>query len=348
MSNTKEFTTVGAGLGLFLGGIVWVLAFIANSHDFTAGLGVANTLGAANKAGGAVFLTCALLGAVVGFFTDLKEMSQRQQAKVAEQKRQREQAEEAAEHQRHEQEADLQMRKYHLSRLLSDSRQVFLTIPELVPAAERHLHRAERDFAEGAFAPFWDEIERATNKLADYQQRIQTINRNALEYQTKTAELPKAIARNEPPFALPTGELCDARPTATRLAAIVRKAQKNFQFATIYEQRKTNQILVAGFGTLGSAIYALGDAISSSLDDLSHSLHTSLDKVLDATHEHSELVESLSERHAELLTEHFEKSSKEAAADARARRKYEEDSLEKQDEQNKMLDNIQRGKKPWP
>jgi hypothetical protein len=48
-----------------------------------------------------------------------------------------------------------------------------------------------------------------------------------------------------------------------------------------------------------------------------------------------------------LLTEHFEKSSKEAAADAGARRKYEEDSLEKQDEQNKMLDNIQRGRKPW-
>jgi hypothetical protein len=190
-------------------------------------------------------LTCTLLDAVVGFFTDLKEMSSERRrtklAKLAEENRQRQQAQQAAEHERQQQEAHIARGKYHLSRLLS--RQVFLSIPELVPAAERHLDRAEEEFAEGAFAPFWGEIERATNKLADYQQRIQTINRNALEYQRKTAELPRAIARNEPPFALPTGELSDARPTTTRLAAIVRKAQKNFQFATIYEQRKTNQNL---------------------------------------------------------------------------------------------------------
>ena len=63
-------------------------------------------------------------------------------------------------------------------------------------------------------------------------------------------------------------ELPDARPTAQRLAVVVRKAQKDFHFATIFEQRKTNKILVAGFSTLASAIYEIGDAISYSLNNL--------------------------------------------------------------------------------
>jgi hypothetical protein len=66
--------------------------------------------------------------------------------------------------------------------------------------------------------------------------------------------------------------LPDARPAAARFAAIVRKAQTNFQFAVIFEQRKTNQLLHTGFGNLGAAIYSLGDSINASLSNLSKSL----------------------------------------------------------------------------
>ena len=42
-------------------------------------------------------------------------------------------------------------------------------------------------------------------------------------------------------------DLATANDTTARLQRIRRKAQGNFQFATIYEQRKTREILVAGY-----------------------------------------------------------------------------------------------------
>ena len=56
-----------------------------------------------------------------------------------------------------------------------------------------------------------------------------------------------------------------ATATAERMQAIVRKAQRNFQFATIYEQRKTNQILVAGFTTLAQALNQMTGQITASI-----------------------------------------------------------------------------------
>ena len=42
-------------------------------------------------------------------------------------------------------------------------------------------------------------------------------------------------------------DLATANDTTARLQRIRRKAQRNFQFATIYEQRKTREILIAGY-----------------------------------------------------------------------------------------------------
>jgi hypothetical protein len=56
------------------------------------------------------------------------------------------------------------------------------------------------------------------------------------------------------------------------MKSIVRKTQSNFQFATIYEQRKTNQILVAGFTNLAQALEYMTQRISGSIGDLANSV----------------------------------------------------------------------------
>ena len=58
---------------------------------------------------------------------------------------------------------------------------------------------------------------------------------------------------------------------------IVRQAQKDFQFWTIFEQRKTNQLLVVGFGSLASAIAEMGSQIEMSLYELDLALSSSAD-----------------------------------------------------------------------
>ena len=201
-----------------------------------------------------------------------------------------------------------------------------MTLRELVPSVASHLNRAEHEFTDGAFVPFWDEVEHAANKLAAYYAGVRRISRQASDYELLASKL----SIRSPKFSLPEGKLPDARPVAQRLSHIVRAAQKNFQFATIYEQRKTNQLLHAGFGTHGEALSSLGIAISSSLQELSDSVHSSLGDLLQATRYQTDCIESISEQQAV------------------ARKDYQEKILVKEDEQSKMLDNIQRRRKPFP
>ncbi|MBI2479976.1 MAG: hypothetical protein HYV60_15500 [Planctomycetia bacterium] len=224
--------------------------------------------------------------------------------------------------------------------LLVLARRKFSGLHVLVRDAEKHLDRAEQEFAEHVYAPFWDQVEHAINKLAAYEKGIATINRCAVLYAKDCAETTALV----PAFDLPMGVLPDARPTARRLVAVVRKAQMDFHFAQIYEMRKTNKLLVAGFSTLASAIYEIGDVISSSLDELSTSLHRSLDDLLEATRNHAEESRSAFEKQADILTER----SKQAAADAAGRRQVEREAAESRKRQEEMLDNIQRKRKPLP
>jgi len=320
---------IGGWIGGFIGAAAW--AIVGSETGETVG-GVCAVLGIA-------------VGAIIGFALPIKNASDRQK-KLEQEERQRQQTREAEERQRQQareaeerrqqavREAELKSRTEHLSRLLSNARNTFAEIRGLVPTAERHLDRAEEEFQEGAFAPFWDEIEHATNKLAAYQRGIETIHRNSLTYHGEAEKLPVQL----PTFNLPTRELPDGRPTAARLATIARRAQKNFQFATIYEQRKTNQILVAGFGTLASAIYAIGDQISSSLNDLSTSLHTSFDDLLDLTREHSKKTEIATNRLAE--------QSKQLMEEAAKQRQFDEKIIDNQEKQKGMLEKIRRDRKP--
>lgn len=146
-------------------------------------------------------------------------------------------------------------------------------------AAERFIEGAEKDFADGAFAPFWDQIERTANELAAYKNSVEQLGRCVHVYQREAFLLentPGAV----PALQLGDHKLPDARPTAERFSALVRQAQTNFQFAMIYEQRKTNQLLYAGFGTLGAAIYSLGESVNLSLTQLSKTMNRSLTSML--------------------------------------------------------------------
>jgi len=261
------------------------------------------------------------------------EEQQRQRAAEAQQQRERDQAA-----------SELERQKNHLASLLATTQRDYLSLPELVPSTDAHLDRAENEFADGAFGPFWDEIELAANKLAAYHEGICSTSQNASDYERQASKLSISI----PKFSLPESALPDARPVAQRLSQIVRSAQRNFQFATIYEQRKTNQLLYAGFSTLGAAISSLGSALTSSLQELSNSVHSSLDDILQSTRDQTYMMESISEQQAGRFQDYQNAQEKRASAEAeslsteaKARRKYE-------DEQTKMLDNIQRGRRPSP
>jgi len=175
--------------------------------------------------------------------------------------------------------ADLVNQKSFLEGTFAEAKSAYREITVHAVAAERFLKTADKDFADGAFAPFWDQIERTANELAAYKNSVEQLGRCIHVYQREALLLentPDAV----PALQLGEHKLPDARPLAERFSALVRQAQTNFQFAMIYEQRKTNQLLYAGFGTLGAAIYALGESVNLSLTQLSKTMNRSLPSML--------------------------------------------------------------------
>jgi hypothetical protein len=205
------------------------------------------------------------------------------------------------------------------SKCASDSDVTVSEIKNNMESAGKAVKEAEQEFAEGAFAPFWDAVERAATKLAQSDKCIQQIIQNSKTYKAKIT----ALESNPPSFRVDLGVLPDTTRIAAQMRTIVRKAQKDFHFASIYEQRKTNKILIAGFTSLGEALGSLSERLDLSLNNLADAL--------------TELAETNQANSENLLTEihgmkdHMESSSKE-------RREHEE-------KERAMLDNIQRRKR---
>lgn len=293
---------LGAILGVIVGAVLWFVAFLVSllfSHLIPEKIYYDGVQAAALLVPAAGMI----IGIIVPIFLEVgkkKEQAKERQLQA-------------------KQETDaLNAECTSLATLLATSKSTFFSLKQLVPAANAHLDKAEMEFKEGAFAPFWDEVEHATNRLAAYHQDVNTIDRNATEYTGRASRLSVLI----PKFDMPKGELPDARPIAVRLSKIVRQAQKDFQFATIYEQRKTNQLLYAGFGTLASAIDRMQTSIVDALEDLSTSLNTTLDDLVSASNAQVDMLST--------LTDHIESS-------AEAQREFESD----------LLHNIKRHSQPF-
>ena len=225
---------------------------------------------------------------------------------------------------------------------------IFERMPRHIESAEYYLDRAERDFKEGAFAPFWDSIEASANSLGDFNECVYKVKMNASRY----TELIKLSTNSPPRFPIAinsVSKLDIGTGTTKHMASIVRTAQCNFQFVTIYEQRKTNQILVAGFTNLGQALAGMTSLITSSIYSLSNSVRemaSTLEESTRAANSRQEtiieaIVQSQEESsrainfHQEAILEATNRSQEEFSAIASEQAKREEKALE-------MLDNIQR------
>ena len=158
-----------------------------------------------------------------------------------------------------------------LGRNCKESRDDFELLPGHLMAAEESLDQAEAGFREGAFAPFWDSIEQAVQGLGGFDTRVQSIASRLTTYDT----LVKQYEGQPPQFPIDrdgVANLAVSARTAERLRSIVYKAQCNFEFATIYEQRKNHQISIAGFATLANALALMSSQLQSSIGQLASSV----------------------------------------------------------------------------
>lgn len=271
----------------------------------------------------AFFWVCVVGGAIIGFVMKLAE-----EAKAAQARADTRAATQAAERRAHQE----QQQQYgtELLKGSEESLKAFEALPKHLLDAESFLDRAERDFEEQAFSPFWDSIEQAAMRLGYFDAGIASIGRHAKRH----GELSKIYEGKSPLFPLSRDSVervAIGSTTADRMKAIVRRAQRNFQFASIYEQRRTNQILIAGFNNLAQALDGMADRLSRSIDDLNESVSAAINSLGDEIAAVNRSTVAVSES-LQQFTSTFER-------DAANRAERHARALE-------MLDNIQRRRVP--
>jgi hypothetical protein len=84
---------------------------------------------------------------------------------------------------------------------------------------------------------------------------------------------------------------------------VVRKGQTNFQFANIWEHRKTREVLIAGFRTLGEAIDNLSSVVEREISSLSATLHSDLVQLVEEQIRTREAAEKSAEEQAKTREE---------------------------------------------
>jgi hypothetical protein len=179
-------------------------------------------------------------------------------------------------------------------------------LPRHLENAGNLLRQAESEYQENAFAPFWDAVESAARHLAEFNDKTKQLTQNAAGYYRGL----EGRKHTFPAFPIQSQTIPDATPVLTELRRVVRMGQTNFQFANIWEHRRTREVLIAGFRTLGEAVNNLGTTIEYSIQDLRHSVSSDLARVIEEQIKSRELVD------------------------------------QRMLEQNRMLDNIQSHRKP--
>ena len=163
-----------------------------------------------------------------------------------------------------------------------------------VATAKSAIDSAERNYADGAFDPFWDDVEWAVTSLARFDSGVKEITEYSAQYKAEIQTLGSVPAVFDWNKAV---DIPDAKSVANRLREIVRTAQKSPWFAVIYQQRKTNQLLSIGFANLAQALNEIAwridestSTLSMSISDLSQVVSETSAKEIEAGREDSQAI----------------------------------------------------------
>ena len=229
-----------------------------------------------------------------------------------------------------------------LQRYREEGTMAFVRMPDALMMAEHHLDKADEEFEARAFSPYWEEVEGALRCLGGLDEMANEIVYAVTHHDQLLLDADKL----EGAFPVSHNDVervrVAAESTRARLSALIRKSSTDFQFSTIYEQRKTSAILIRGFQTLGDAIRGLGAQLSSSIDTLGNRITIMEQGMKDR---HSEWMDK-----ADMMieTSQLALASNEIAAAAAAaqRERIAGEQSELANRQLAMLDNMQRDRRP--
>lgn len=141
-----------------------------------------------------------------------------------------------------------------------------------VEEAEKSLEMANREYADRAYGPFWDGIEKAAGHLDRCQQGFLTLSAEIKIYGDSLLDREHTF----PAWDDGIEKLPDPSHLLSVLQQLTRAGQTNFEFANIHEHRRGQKILVAGFQNLSEGIRHLETTMVRSFDDLKQTISADL------------------------------------------------------------------------
>jgi len=147
-----------------------------------------------------------------------------------------------------------------LNAALNTSQETAHRINLHIQEAEDLIAKASREFKGEAYHPFWDAVERAAELLAAVSVDLTTIANYARLYEDTLRQW----HHDFPPFPVSTVLLQDPDAVIASYREVLRLVETNFQFSLIFGHRRTRAMHVAGFRTIGDAVYKIEEAVSSS------------------------------------------------------------------------------------
>jgi hypothetical protein len=165
--------------------------------------------------------------------------------------------------------AEAQSCSDHLNRILDQSLHITQNVlPYFAFAAQKELETAQQDFAENAIPPFWDSIENTVKNLVYFNEAVEQLITNGEIY---TKILQGRQSNFPTPYPVDTN-ISMPYTIITALGSMVRTAQTKFEFANIWEHRRTRKVLDEGFENLESAVRNISSNLTSTLEKLQKSL----------------------------------------------------------------------------
>lgn len=226
----------------------------------------------------------------------------------------------------------------NISQLVDEAQAAAGSLPIYLGEAELMLDRASAELSTGLYSPFWEALEEATASLAQFDQALTSIGDSRTRFLAST----ERVDFDHTEFSLGVTVLPDPASTRQRIISLYRKAQADPHFAIVYEQRRTNAILLAGFRSLGQAIESLGDRVVDSIGRLSASFDC---RLADLEASLKSAATSAAEQSAALRTE-LQRSHDANEAFVGKLHKEAESRTARERSALRMLDNIQRRAKP--
>jgi len=194
--------------------------------------------------------------------------------------------------------------------------------------ALKHLRHAENEYKEEAYRPFWVAVKNVTQNLSMYHRCISSLNHLSGEYN----DMRKSGVTELKGMTVLSKKFPSVRKISIELKSIVRKAEKHKHFSSIGSTFRVEQSLHSMSSTIESAIYGVGESISSSMETLAISLDTQIEELIDVN---KDIIHHVDQSRSESSTLMKDLSNHELSG-----------MMLELKEMNVMVDNIQRKRDP--